>query len=202
MEMVMLMGLAALIAFVQKNREQSRRIALLAEHLRAHPIENLMGQLIEGYLRALGESDASRRESIWQLLNSQQAALADQLQQLHNSMARSDAQAWRTSRLPLALPWINQLLPDQCFDLRQLMAVHSRGIAEVHANAEGLSPRDQAFRMSAELFLFQHSCHWFCRSQAVASARLVMRHQTPHQQVLASVSPNTRTAYQAITGLS
>lgn len=198
----MLMGLAALIAFVQKNCEQSRRIALLAEHLRAHPIENLMGQLIEGYLRALGESDESRRESIWRLLNSQQAALAEHLQQLHKSMARSDAQAWRTSRLPLALPWVNQLLPGQCFDLRQLMAVHARGIAEAHANAEGLNHRDQAFRMSAELFLFQHSCHWFCRSQAVASTRLVMRHQTPHQQVLASVSPNTRTAYQAITGLS
>jgi len=29
-----------------------------------------------------------------------------------------------------------------------------------------------------------------------------MRHQTPHQQVLASVSPSTRAAYQAITGLS
>jgi hypothetical protein len=201
MEMVMLMGLAALIAFVQKNREQSRRIVLLAEHLRAHPIEKLMGQLIEGYLRALGESDLSRRESIWQLLSSQQASLADHLQQLHNSMARGNAAAWRTSRWPLALPWVNQLLPAQCFDFRDLVAVHARGIAEVHANAEGLSPRDQAFRMSAELFLFQHTCHWFCRSQAVASARLVMRHHTPHTQVLASVSPNTRAAYRAITGL-
>jgi hypothetical protein len=177
MEMVILMGLAALIAWVQKNREQARRIALLAEHLRAHPIEKLMGQLIDGYLRALGESELSRRESIWQLLHSQQASLADHLQQLQPSMARSDAARWRTSRWPLA--WM----------------------AEVHANGDGLSSRDQAFRMSAELFLFQHSCHWFCRSQAVASARLVMRHQTPHQQVLASVSPNTRAAYQALTGL-
>lgn len=195
------MGLASLIAWVQKNREQAKRIALLAEHLRAHPIENLMGQLIDGYLRALGESDLSRRESIWQLLHSQQASLADHLQQLHSSMARSEAAAWRTSRWPLALPWINQLLPAQCFDFRELVAIHAKGIAEVNNNAEGLSPRDQAFRMSAELFLFQHSCHWFCRSQAVASARLVMRHQSPHAQVLASVGPNTRAAYQALTGL-
>ncbi len=199
--MVILMGLAALIAWVQKNREQARRIALLAEHLRAHPIEKLMGQLIDGYLRALGESELSRRESIWQLLNSQQASLADHLQQLQPSMARIDAARWRTSRWPLALPWVNQLLPAQCFDWRDLAAIHARGIAEVHANGDGLSSRDQAFRMSAELFLFQHSCHWFCRSQAVASARLVMRHQTPHQQVLASVSPNTRAAYQTLTGL-
>ncbi len=201
MEIVILMGLASLIAWVQKNREQAKRIVLLAEHLRAHPIENLMGQLIDGYLRALGESDLSRRESIWQLLHSQQASLANHLQQLHSSMAQSDAAAWRTSRWPLALPWVHQLLPDQCFDLRDLIAIHAQGIAEVHTNAEGLSPRDQAYRMSAELLLFQHSCHWFCRSQAVASARLVMRHQTPHQQVLASVSPNTRAAYQALTGL-
>lgn len=202
MDLVIFVGLAGLIAFVQKNREQSRRIALLAEHLRAHPIEKLMGQLIDGYLRALGESDEARRESIWQLLRSQQATLADHLQQLHTTMARTDAVAWRTCRWPLALPWISQLLPDQCFDLRQLMAVHAQGIALANANADGLDARDQAFRMSAELFLFQHSCHWFCRSQAVASARLAMRHQTPHAQVLASVSPQTRSAYQAITGLS
>jgi hypothetical protein len=101
----------------------------------------------------------------------------------------------------LALPWVHQLLPAQSFDFRELVAIHSRGIAEANANADGLSPRDQAFRMSAELFLFQHSCHWFCRSQAVASARLVMRHQSPHAQVLASVSPSTRAAYQSLTGL-
>lgn len=195
------MGLASLIAWVQKNREQAKRIALLAEHLRAHPVENLMGQLIEGYLRALGESDLSRRESIWQLLHSQQASLANHLQQLHSSMSSSEEAAWRTSLWPLALPWVTQLLPAQCFDFRKLVEIHAQGIAVVHGNAEGLSPRDQAFRMSAELFLFQHSCHWFCRSQAVASARLFMRHQTPHQQVLASVSPTTRAAYQALTGL-
>lgn len=195
------MGLASLIAWVQKNREQAKRIALLAEHLRAHPIEDLMGQLLDGYLRALGEEDPDRRESVWQLLRQQQARLADHLQQLHTSMARSDAADWRTSRWPLALPWVHQLLPAQSFDFRELVAIHERGIAEVNANTDGLSLRDQAFRMSAELFLFQHSCHWFCRSQAVASARLVMRHKSPHVQVLASVSSPTRAAYQDLTGL-
>lgn len=201
MDIVILIGLASLIAWVQKNREQAKRIALLAEHLRAHPIEDLMAQLLEGYLRALGEEATDRRESIWQLLRQQQDRLAYDLQQLHSSMALSDPAVWRTSRWPLALPWVHQLLPAQSFDFRELVAIHSRGIAEANANADGLSPRDQAFRMSAELFLFQHSCHWFCRSQAVASARLVMRHQSPHAQVLASVSPSTRAAYQSLTGL-
>jgi len=55
--------------------------------------------------------------------------------------------------------------------------------------------------MSAELFLMQHSCHWFCRSRAVASARLQARHQTSHAQVLAAVSPATREAYRKLTGV-
>ena len=32
--------------------------------------------------------------------------------------------------------------------------------------------------MSAELFLMQHTCHWYCRSRAVASARMLARHKT------------------------
>ena len=54
--------------------------------------------------------------------------------------------------------------------------------------------------MMAELFLMQHSCHWFCKSKPVASARLILRHQTPYEQVLQSVAPDTRQAYLALTG--
>ena len=65
--------------------------------------------------------------------------------------------------------------------------------------AAGQQPaRERAFTLSAELFLMQHSCHWFCRSRTIASARLLARHQTPHAQVLASVSPETRNAYAAL----
>jgi hypothetical protein len=49
--------------------------------------------------------------------------------------------------------------------------------------------------LTAELLLFQHSCHWFCRSKVTANARMVGRHKTPHAQLLASVSAPTRTAY-------
>jgi hypothetical protein len=48
----------------------------------------------------------------------------------------------------------------------------------------------------------QHTCHWYCRSKTVASARLLARHKTTYQQVLQSVSVGTRDAYLAMTGQS
>ena len=44
----------------------------------------------------------------------------------------------------------------------------------------------------------QHSCHWFCRSRAVASARMLARHKTSYAHLLACVAPQTRAAYQAL----
>jgi hypothetical protein len=46
----------------------------------------------------------------------------------------------------------------------------------------------------------QHTCHWFCRSKAVASARTMARHKTSYAQVLASVAPDTRNAYNSLIG--
>jgi hypothetical protein len=57
-----------------------------------------------------------------------------------------------------------------------------------------------AFTMSAELFLMQHTCHWFCKSKTVASARMLARHKTSYEQLVASVAPDTRTAYCALVG--
>ncbi|MDZ4361403.1 MAG: hypothetical protein U1B84_34175, partial [Variovorax sp.] len=62
------------------------------------------------------------------------------------------------------------------------------------------SPKSKAFTMSAELFLMQHTCHWFCKSKAVASARMLTRHQTSYEQLLEAVSPETRNAYRALVG--
>ena len=62
------------------------------------------------------------------------------------------------------------------------------------------SPRDKAFTLSAELFLIQHTCHWFCNSKDIASARLLMRHKTTYAQVLQAVDADTRNAYCALTG--
>jgi hypothetical protein len=44
----------------------------------------------------------------------------------------------------------------------------------------------------------QHSCHWFCRSKTIASARMLAQHQTRHEQALEAVSPETHQAYLAV----
>ena len=110
----------------------------------------------------------------------------------------------QVSRLPVAIPFVDRLLasvPNASFDLREAFAIHARGIASVVDNRDEKSPRDQAFTLSAELFLLQHTCHWFCKSRSVASARLLGRHRTSHAQVLASVTPATRAAYRSLTGM-
>ena len=51
---------------------------------------------------------------------------------------------------------------------------------------------------AAELFLLQHTCHWFCRTKVVASARMIARHQTSYEQLVAAVLPQTRAEYLAL----
>ena len=87
------------------------------------------------------------------------------------------------------------MTPSATVDLRALMKIHAQGIEAVVRNEMGRSPRDKAFMLTAELLLMQHSCHWFCKSKTIASARLLGRHQTSYEQVLAAVSPSTRRAY-------
>jgi hypothetical protein len=41
----------------------------------------------------------------------------------------------------------------------------------------------------------QHTCHWFCRSKSVASARMLARHRTSYEQVVGAVLPQTRSDY-------
>jgi hypothetical protein len=48
----------------------------------------------------------------------------------------------------------------------------------------------------------QHTCHWFCKSKTIASARMLVRHKTPYEMVLQSVSPETRRAYDALVELA
>jgi hypothetical protein len=50
------------------------------------------------------------------------------------------------------------------------------------------------------MLLMQHTCHWFCKSKTVASARLMARHKTTHQQVVDAVSPETRREYVRLIG--
>lgn len=193
------MALLAGFAFHSaKTYEQRRRIGVLASVLGQYQIEKLMETVTDGYLRALGEKDLARREQIWQLLASAEASLSDQFGRFAQEFARLDQSITRASRFPLAVPWLDRLLPAFTVDLRELFKIHARGLSQAAQAQGGLSQRDRAYRLSAELFLMQHSCHWFCKSKAVASARLLRRHQTSHAQVLEAVSPETRRAYLAL----
>ncbi len=200
METYALLMLFGLGAYVIKTRDQRRRIALLAEHLRNYQIEKLMEGLTEGYLRALAAGDDERREQIWGLMNVKEEALNDQFGRFAAEMSRLDAAEVRVSTLAWAVPFAQQLFPHAAFDLRKALDIHARGIDDVVHNRESRTPRDKAFTLSAELYLMQHTCHWYCKSKTVASARLLARHKTSYEQVLAAVSPGTRTAYLGLVG--
>jgi hypothetical protein len=178
---------------------QRKRIALLASYLGKYQIEKLMETLTAGYLRALGEEDETRREQIWHLLDSAEASLSQQFNAFVVDFDKFTPAQARISRLSFAIPYAEQLFPQFSFDARKLFAVHAKGLAATAQNERQLSPRDKAFTMMAELFLMQHSCHWFCKSKPVASARLILRHQTAYDQVVKSVAPDTRQAYLALT---
>ncbi len=198
MNMLMLAALAAFAFYALRSREQAQRIALLAQHLRRYQIEQLIERLTEGYQRVLGESDPQRCDQLWQQFGASEAALAEQVGRLAQDFARVDAQQALISRLPL--PFAARWLPQACFDMRDLLALHARGLGEAVHNAAQRPPQQRAYTLLAEILLLQHSCHWFCRSRTVASARLLARHQTPHAQVVASVGANTRTAYLQLIG--
>jgi hypothetical protein len=200
MDILLITTLFALGYYALKARDQRERIALLGRYLGRHHIEKLMENLIDGYLRALGEPDPERRDPIWRLMPTAEAELCEQFRRFVTEFARVDAAQARVSRLPIALPFATRLFPSATFDLRKALALHAHGIAQVAANAAGRSQRDKAFMLTAELLLMQHSCHWFCRSRAVASARLLARHKTSWAQVLAAVSPETRSAYRTLAG--
>ncbi len=195
--LVLMLGIGALV--VANGRQQRQRIALLAQYLSSLQIEKLMETLTQGYLRALGERDSERQSQVFAVLEGSESQLAAQFAQLARDFATVPAAEARASTLPVSLPWASVVMPNATFDMRKLLAVHANGIARALHPSSELSPRDRAFRISAELFLMQHSCHWFCKSRAVASARMLARHQTPHAQLIASVSPETRNAYLALT---
>jgi hypothetical protein len=201
--MDMLLLLAAALGFAwAKKKDQSERIALLGSVLSRFDIEKLMESLTDGYLRALGEEDAERQTQVWSYLEVQEQTLSEQFTAFAAEFATQDAAATRVSRLPVAIPYAARWWPSAGFDVREAFAIHARGIASVIENGAGLSPKRRAFTLSAELFLMQHTCHWYCRSKTVASARLLARHKTAYQQVLQSVSLETRDAYLSLAGQS
>ena len=199
MDILILAALVAAGTYMIKAAQQGRRILLLASHLGKYQIEKRMETLTQGYLRGLAEDDLVRRAQIWDLLAPTEAGLCSQFGTFAAEFSRVDPAKTRVSLLPVAVPFADQLFAQATFDLREAFAIHSRGIASAVSNVAGRSAKDKAFTVTAEMLLMQHTCHWFCKSKNVASARMLARHQTTHAQLVESVSPETRSAYCILT---
>jgi hypothetical protein len=200
MDIFMLAMVAAIGAHMLKLKYQRARIALLGSHLGKYQIEKQMESLAEGYMRALGEADASRRQQIFELQGSTEISLCDQLKRLAAEFSKVEEADARVSKFPVSIPYADTFFPTATFDLRKALAIHAQGVARAVENAAGRSAKDKAFTVSAELFLLQHTCHWFCKSRTVASARMLARQKTSYDQLVDSVAPQTRKAYCALIG--
>ena len=198
MDIFLVVGLLAIGIHLLKAREQAQRIALLGSYLARFQIDKLLQQVLEGYQRALGEADEERQLQVWHYLEQGEHLLRDQFSQFVLEFAKVAEPLARCSRFPLALPFVTRLLPALSFDMRKLLCVHAQGISNATDNVLAQSPKRRAFTLMAELLLMQHSCHWFCRSRMVASARLLTRQQTSYADVLAAVTPVTQRAYVAV----
>lgn len=206
MDIFLVALVATVIAWSAKTRAERARIALLGVQLRPFDIEKLMEMLSQGYARALGEADGERRQSIWQHLAPAEQRMAEQFARFAQQFAQVDDERSRVMRpdwplsalLRLAGRAFPALVQKNSYDMRELVKLHAGAIAQA-AGRSDLPPQVRAFTLLAELLLMQHSCHWFCKSRNIASARLLLRHQTPYQKVLASVDPATQRAYLALT---
>ena len=195
--LILALLLGGMAHFFQR-RDEHRRIALLGNHLGQYQIEKLMETLIEGYMRALGETDTARQSQIWSMLSTTEVALCEQFKRFASAFARLDAGLTRSSKLPWSIFYSGRLFPVSTFDFREALSIHARGICQSVNRDPAVGEKDRAFTLLAEVYLMQHSCHWFCKTKGVASTRLVMRHHTAYTKVLESVMPATRQAYTAL----
>ncbi len=174
---------------------QRTHIALLGRHLSSLQLERHMETLTQGYTRAIHEETEARQLHVLENFAQTERSAAAQVQSLANAMQKESAQAAGMGVLSFCVPYIERFLPAMTRDFRELLGIHAAGLRHVVDNAGGLDPKSRAYHLSAELYLLQHSCHWFCKSRTVANARLAVRHKVTHQQVLDSVSETTRSAY-------
>jgi len=200
MDFLTLAIIVTTVLYVLKKQEQRLHTQLLAQHLARFQIEKLMANLMEGYLRVIGEKDAQRREQIWPVLANTESSLVSQFQRFAEEFATLPAEQTRASTLPLALPYMTRVLPSATMDVREAMKLHAQALAAARVGdaADEEERKRRAFTMTAELMLMQHTCHWFCRSRTVASMRLLARHKTAYEQVLQSVAPGTLKAYEKL----
>lgn len=192
-------ALTLLIVFaawqVLRVRYQRTHIALLGRHLANFQLERHMETLTQGYTRAIGEDSESRQIQVLETYAQTERIVASQIQSLANAMQKESAQAAGMGVRAFCIPYVERFLPGWTRDFRALLRVHAAGLRHVVDNEQGWDVKTRAYHLSAELYLLQHSCHWFCKSRAVADARLMLRHQVDHRKVLDSVSELTRSGY-------
>ncbi len=180
---------------VSRMRRQRARIALLGQHLSNLQLERHMETLTRGYTRAIHEETEARQLQVLGTFAQAERSVAAQVESLADAMQKESAQSACMSTLSFFVPYAERLFPSTRRDFRDLLHIHAAGLRHVVDNADRRDAKSRAYRLSAELYLLQHSCHWFCKSRAVANARLVVRHQVQHRKVLESVSAVTRSAY-------
>jgi hypothetical protein len=179
---------------VIRMRYQRGRIALLGSHLAKLQLERHMETLTQGYTRAIHEKDESRQLQVLDTFAPTERALAAGVETLAGTMQNESAPTRSMGPYSFCLPYAERFIAGTR-DFATLLRIHAVGLRHVVDNEAGWDPKTRAFHLSAELYLLQHSCHWFCKSRNVADARLLMRHQINHQKVLDSVSEGTRKAY-------
>ena len=199
MEILTLLTLVAVGVYLLKSRDQRRRIELLGSYLGRQQIEKLMETLTQGYARALGESDAARQTQILGLLSATEHALSEQFSRFAAEFSGVEALDARVSKIGFAIPYADKLFPGATFDMRRALDIHAQGIRQAVEHGAGQTAKSRAFNISAEFFLMQHTCHWFCRSKTVASGRMLARHKTSYAQLVAAVSVDTRRTYLSLT---
>lgn len=176
-------------------RYQRTHIALLGQHLSSLQLERHMETLTQGYTRAIHEDTDSRQRQVLETFDQTERSVAAQALSLAKAMQQESAQATSMGTTRFCVPYIEFVLPGLTRDFRKLLHIHATGLRHVVDNEAQWDMKTRAYHLSAELYLFQHSCHWFCKSRAIADARLVLRHQVTHQKVLDSVCDTTRSAY-------
>ena len=180
---------------ILRAQYQRARIALLGRHLSQLQLERYMETLTQGYTRAIHEKEETRQLQVLETFAQTERAVAAHAQSLAESMQKESRQAASMGTLSFCVPYIERFLPGMTRDFRALLQIHAQGLRYVVNNEGQWDTKSRAYHLSAELYLLQHSCHWFCKSRTVANARLFVRHQVQHQQVLDSVSDFTRSAY-------
>ena len=193
---IVLTLLVAIVAWrVLCLRYQRAHITLLGRHLAGLQLERHMETLTQGYTRAINEKAETRQLQVLETFAQTERAVATQAQSLAHAMQKENARAASMITTKFCVPYAERFLPALTKDFRELLHIHATGLRHVVDNEGRWDAKERAYRLSAELYLFQHSCHWFCKSRAVADARLVLRHQVTHQKALESVSAVTRSAY-------